>query len=101
VINSAGNSENVSFKYYDADEDIIIELDNILEISSGETIGSYPDDLILFNLFPTETEEVLNPNLVNLTNYPNPFNPTTTIRYQIPEMSHVTLTVYRRTKRNI
>jgi uncharacterized repeat protein (TIGR02543 family) len=27
-------------------------------------------------------------------NYPNPFNPTTEIRYQMPEVGHVTLTVY-------
>jgi flagellar hook assembly protein FlgD len=29
-----------------------------------------------------------------LTNYPNPFNPTTTISYQIAETGHVNISVY-------
>jgi hypothetical protein len=27
-------------------------------------------------------------------NYPNPFNPTTNLKYQIPEFSHVSLKIY-------
>ena len=34
------------------------------------------------------------PNTYNLTNYPNPFNPSTTIRYSVPINSHVKIDVY-------
>ncbi|MFC2102953.1 M1 family aminopeptidase [Bacteroidota bacterium] len=40
-------------------------------------------------------EDIITPAKYSLKqNYPNPFNPITTIKYQIPELSSVTLTIY-------
>ncbi|MCZ2267437.1 MAG: T9SS type A sorting domain-containing protein [Ignavibacteriales bacterium] len=51
---------------------------------------------LVLNLNPTsideESEILQDYKLYN--NYPNPFNPTTTIKYQIPEISFVTIKVY-------
>lgn len=40
-----------------------------------------------------ETDEVVR-EFALLGNYPNPFNPTTTIRFDLPERSQVALTVF-------
>ena len=58
--------------------------------------GTIDDTLFLNNTVGVEDEGILlTPNEFNLArNYPNPFNPVTTIQYSISERSNVTLKVY-------
>jgi len=85
LINVAENSEIASFRFYHASEDNILELDNTIEINIGETIGSYPEDLVLFEIFTTGIDEndVTVPEITGFGNYPNPFQSSTTISFQI------------------
>ncbi len=42
----------------------------------------------------SSSSEVYNLSETNLVNYPNPFNPTTTINFSITEMSNINLSIY-------
>jgi hypothetical protein len=47
------------------------------------------------NILGTEDEGDLLPKNYTLhDNYPNPFNPTTTLRFDLPQVSSITLTIY-------
>ena len=46
------------------------------------------------NEVETHSDNIASLNLINSVNYPNPFNPVTTIRYNIPKNGNVTVKVY-------
>jgi spore coat protein CotH len=90
----------------------IVESDGVSIIDSitfyqqitDTSYGRYPDGTSTWyfmenptpgssNIATSVNEENI-PNEFNLSVYPNPFNPSTTIQYQIPEMSNVELKIY-------
>jgi len=54
------------------------------------------DESQVGELKTTDTEDIQVPKqyVIDVRNYPNPFNPVTTIRYTVPEEGNVILTVY-------
>ena len=59
--------------------------------------GTIDDSIFVKNQATNVEDEgsLLSPDSYNLAqNFPNPFNPTTSIRYSIPKRSNVTLKVY-------
>ena len=73
-----------------------IDNDSDIDVIAG---SSTLDEIRLWEnmLITTVEEDLINsaPNQFELfQNYPNPFNPITTIKYQIPELSYVTLKIY-------
>jgi len=96
------------------DHDVTVSIDEATHVASLFGIGiqgtlriaftvtdplsASVSDTLTMNFLITDVDErpvsVVPDDFVIYANYPNPFNPTTTIRYGIPHTSHVTLSVY-------
>jgi len=87
MISGQGNSsEETSYQFVDA------------KVVAGETYSYRLESVSLNGVVEVEkTVEVLVPvpaEFALLNNYPNPFNPTTNLKFQLPEISEVSVDIY-------
>jgi len=87
VFSNVTEGETLTFKYYSSLDDEIVEYTETAEFTANMIVGNGFDTFGLSRIAVPEEFSFRSA-------YPNPFNPITTIRYQIPEKANVSLTIY-------
>ncbi|NHZ86265.1 MAG: T9SS type A sorting domain-containing protein [Planctomycetia bacterium] len=72
------------------------EEDTLINIDQNDYVGNAPDMGAFESLYivSINEEQILPVKFALYRNYPNPFNPITTIQYELPQQSVVQITIY-------
>jgi hypothetical protein len=81
--------ENMSFEYYNAYTDSYYDLEETIQFNPDMIIGDGFNPLVMSEA----ASEMPSASSLNSA-YPNPFNPTTTISYNVGEYSYVNVSIY-------
>ena len=85
----------MSFRFWDSSENIEMGDIDVTVISGDETFASLGTSVLCLEIMTTGISDNLIPTVTELgKNYPNPFNPTTTINFSMKESGHITLEIY-------